>query len=79
MATIKNPNTNIFNMSPNIVIAVDDSNMGEMYVYDNKFRYILNGLTASDLICYFAEKGDMHLSNEIMETVMIMTAESGTN
>lgn len=67
-----NLNKKVFNVSPNIVVSIDEKNMGEMYVYgkDEKDGYILNGATASELIDYFAYKNNIPLSEEIINMVM---------
>ena len=79
MANINNTNERVFNVSPNIVISVDDNNIADMYIYDEKYRYVLNGYTASDLVCYFADKGEVSLSHEIMDTMMDITIDIGTH
>ena len=79
MASIKNTNTRVFNISPNIIISLDDKNLGDMYIFDEHYSYVLNGLTASDLVCYFADKGEPSLSNEILSTMMEITIDKGTH
>ena len=81
MGMKSNLNKKIFNVSPNIIVSIDDKNMGEMYVYDSKAGdgYILNGATASDLIDYFAFNGDIPLSEEILDMVMNVTINKVTN
>ena len=53
--------------------------MGDMYVYDNDRGYILNGITASDLIDFFAYNDDMHISEEIIDVLINMTINKGTH
>ena len=53
-------------------MSVDDNNIGEMYVYDDVYGYILNGATASDLINFFAYRDRMDISEEIISTLMNM-------
>lgn len=80
MATYNNTNDNLVEVSPNIMISIDDNNMGEMYVYDNKYSYILNGLTASDLVYYFNDdEENFHLAEEIQDTMMEITINKGTH
>lgn len=80
MATYKNTNNKLVQVSPNIMIMMDDNNMGEMYVYDDKYQYILNGMTASDLVCYFNEDDTLHyLAEEIKDTMMGITINRGTH
>jgi hypothetical protein len=79
MGTVRNESNNIFSVSPNIIMMVDDNNVGEMYVYDDRYGYVLNGATASDLIDFFAYKNRIDLSEEIIETVMNVTTHTGTH
>lgn len=79
MASINNPNDNIFNISDNIIISIDDNNMADMYVYDDHNQYVLNGYTASDLVTFFAYNDDVDLSEEILDIVMDITVHIGTH
>lgn len=79
MGSIKNTNENIFTISPNILLSIDDNDMGDMYVYDNDRGYILNGTTASDLVDFFAYNDNMHISNEIIDVLLDMTINKGTH
>lgn len=79
MATMNNPNKNILDLSPNIIMHVDENNIGEMYIYDNDRGYVLNGITASDLIDYFAYNDDIHLSEEIIDICMDVIINQGTH
>ncbi len=71
MASVINNNKRMFNVSPNIILKIDNNNVGDMYVYndDNK-GFILNGLTASYLIDYFKIKNKPVLVHEIIDTLM---------
>ena len=77
MGSLKNTNKRVFNITPNIIMSVDTNNMGEMYVYDSEYGYILNGVTASDLVDYFAYKNEPKLSEEIKDTLMTTTINKG--
>lgn len=80
MASFKNPNNDVITITENILITIDDTDHGDMYVYDDKYRYILNGMTASELIEYFNhKKGDTHLSEEIQDTMMSLTVNEETH
>lgn len=79
MASIKDPQDNVIHVSPNVVISLSDDNIGEMYIYDDKYMYVLNGMTASDLVGYFNSVEDFHLSDEIVEVLMDMTINQGTH
>ena len=81
MGMKSNANNKIFNVSPNIIVSVDDKNMGEMYVYGTKDSsgYILNGATASDLIDYFAYENELPLSEEILDMVMNVNISKTTH
>jgi hypothetical protein len=79
MASIKDPQDNVIHVSPNVVISLSDDNIGEMYIYDDNYMYVLNGMTASDLVGYFNSVEDYHLSDEIVEVLMDMTINQGTH
>jgi hypothetical protein len=79
MGTLKNTNKKVFNISPNIIMSIDENNIGEMYIYDSKYGYVLNGVTASDLVDYFVYKNNKHLSKEIINILMTMTINKGTH
>jgi len=78
MGTLKNTNNNLFTISPHIMLSIVN-NVGEMYIYDDKYQYILNSMTASDLIDYFHYTNNNHLSEEIIDTMMNMKFNTGTN
>lgn len=79
MGSLKNQGNRVFGMSSNVIMTMDDNDMGEMYIYDKDRGYILNGMTASDLVDYFAYKNDMNRSNEIMDILLNMTINKGTH
>jgi hypothetical protein len=79
MGSLYNKNKKVFSVTPNIIMSVDDNNIGEMYVYDENYGYILNGVTASDLVDFFIYKNRMDLSEEIINTVMNITIHTGTH
>jgi type I restriction-modification system DNA methylase subunit len=79
MATLKNTNKKCYNITPNIIMNIDDNNMGEMYVYGDSYGYILNGATASDLVDYFAYKNNIELSEEILDMLMSINLNMGTH
>ena len=80
MGTLKNSNKKMFNISPSIIVNMDENNMGEMYVYDKSPNgLILNGMTAKQLIDYFAYHDNMELSNEILDIIMNVNINVGTH
>jgi len=79
MGSRQNLNPKVFHISSNIVLSVDDNNMGDMYVYDGMYGYILNGATAGDLVDYFAYEDKIPISEEILDICMNMTINKGTH
>lgn len=80
MASFNKTDPNIIEVSENILISVDENNLGEAYIFDDKYRYILNGMTASELIMFFDSNDDsVHLSEEILDMMMSLTINTGTH
>lgn len=81
MAMLKNTNKKMFNISSSIVLKMDEKNMGEMYVYGEQSPngLVLNGMTAKQLIDYFAYIGNVNLSNEILDVIMNVDINMGTH
>lgn len=80
MASKENTNDRIIFFSDNILLSIDDNNIGDMYIYDHDYQYILNGLTASDLVNYFkyTENGWEELADEILDVMMDLTVHMET-
>ena len=79
MGSIENKSREVFNVTPNIVMSIDDNNMGEMYIYEGCRKLIFNGITASDLVDYFYCNDKHKLSEEIFDVIMNMTINKGTH
>lgn len=79
MGSKHNTNKSVFNISPNIVVSVDENDMGDMYVYDQDRGYILNGMTASDLVDFFDYNDNGRVKEEILDVLINMTITEGTH
>ena len=79
MATLENMSERVFNVSQNIVMSIDKNNVGDLYVYGSRNRYVLNGASASDLIDYFWCNNKEELAEEILDFVMSVTVNTATN
>jgi hypothetical protein len=54
MGTLKNLENKTILLSPNIIMGIDDNNVGNIRVYDKQGNgYVFNGMTANTLIAYF--------------------------
>ena len=80
MGRLLDDKKNIVSLSPNIIMHLDKGNLGELYVYDKKSTaYVLNGITASDLVDYFALTDNADLSEEIIDVCMNIIINTGTH
>ncbi len=58
---------------------MNDENLGDMYIYDDHKGYILNNMTASELVDYFVCNDNPELSREILDTIMGIDMNRGTH
>jgi hypothetical protein len=71
MGTLKNLENKTILLSPNIIMGIDDNNVGNIRVYDKQGNgYVFNGMTANTLIAYFGGTEEYLLAEEMLDVLI---------